>query len=142
VSYEFPNHYLFESWEDYEAFANDKPPCFRWLGQQVAILMGSELAAAGRNTRRHRHHHLAWAEVMAAQTELLQQIVKGQQPHHQQRGGHNAPQPQVAGYPKFFGKQPPLFNKTEEPLDANAWFHTIESKFALLILPCPEANKA
>jgi hypothetical protein len=85
VSYEFPNHYLFESWEDYEAFANDKPPCFRWLGQQVAILMGSELAAAGRNTRRHRHHHLAWAEVMAAQTELLQQIIQGQQPHHQQR---------------------------------------------------------
>jgi hypothetical protein len=82
------------------------------------------------------------AEVMATQTELLWQIVQGQQPHHQQRGGHNAPQPQVAGYPKFFGKQPPLFNKTEEPLDANAWFHTIESKFALLILPCPEANKA
>jgi hypothetical protein len=79
---------------------------------------------------------------MAAQTELLRQIVQGQQPHHQQRGGHNAPQPQVAGYPEFFGTQPPLFNKMEEPLDADAWIHTIESKFALLTLPCPEANKA
>jgi hypothetical protein len=55
---------------------------------------------------------------------------------------HNAPQPQVAGYPEFFGTQPPLFNKMEEPLDANAWIRTIESKFALSTLPCPEANKA
>jgi hypothetical protein len=38
--------------------------------------------------------------------------------------------------------QPPLFNKTEEPLDADSWIHTIESKFALLTLPCPESNKA
>jgi hypothetical protein len=37
--------------------------------------------------------------------------------------------------------QPPLFNKTEEPLDADAWLCTIESKFALLSVPCPEANK-
>jgi hypothetical protein len=42
-------------------------------------------------------------EVMAAQTELFRQIVQGQQPHHQQRGVHNAPQPQVAGYSEFFG---------------------------------------
>jgi hypothetical protein len=81
-------------------------------------------------------------EVMAAQTKCLQQIVQGHQPHHQQWGVHNAPQPQVAGYPKFFGTQPPRFNKIEEPLDTNAWICTIESKFALLTLPCPEANKA
>jgi hypothetical protein len=55
---------------------------------------------------------------------------------------HNAPQPQVAGYSDFFETQPPLFNKMEEPLDADAWIHTIESKFALLTLPCFEANKA
>jgi hypothetical protein len=79
---------------------------------------------------------------MATQTVLLRQIVQLQQPHHQQRGVHNAPQPQVAGYPEFFGTQPPLFNKMEEPLDADAWIHTIESKFALLTLPCSEANKA
>jgi hypothetical protein len=55
---------------------------------------------------------------------------------------HNAPQPQVVGYMEFFGTQPPLFNKMEEPLDADAWIRTIESKFALLTLPCSEANKA
>jgi hypothetical protein len=81
-------------------------------------------------------------DVMAAQTEFLRQIVQGQQPHHQQRGVHNAPQPQVVGFSEFFGTQPPLFSKTEEPLDADAWIRTTKSKFALLTLPCSEANKA
>ena len=30
----------------------------------------------------------------------------------------------------------------EEPLDADAWIKTIESKFDLLTVPCSEANKA
>ena len=38
--------------------------------------------------------------------------------------------------------QPPLFHVTEEPLDADAWIHTIESKFSLLEVPCSDANKA
>ncbi|XP_072146351.1 uncharacterized protein [Setaria viridis] len=37
--------------------------------------------------------------------------------------------------------QPPLFHKTEEPLDANSWIRTIESKFTLLTSPCPNENK-
>jgi hypothetical protein len=53
----FP-YYVFESWENYEAFADIKPPCFRWLGQHMAILMGSEQAAAGRRKHLHCHRHL------------------------------------------------------------------------------------
>ena len=34
-----------------------------------------------------------------------------------------------------------LFHKTDEPLDADAWLRTIESKFALLPVPWSEANK-
>ena len=67
----------------------------------------------------------------------LWQIAQGQQ----QRGGRNDRQPQSATYLDFFGTQPPLFNRTEEPLDADAWIKTIESKFDLLTLPF-EANKA
>jgi hypothetical protein len=78
------------------------------------------------------------AEVLAAQTELLRQIAQGQQ----QRGGSNDNQPQSATYPDFFGTHPPLFNRTEEPLDVDAWINTIESKFDLLTMPCSEANKA
>ena len=79
-----------------------------------------------------------FAEYLAAQTELLRQLVQGQQ----QRGGRNDHQPQSAMYPDFFGTQPPLFNRMEEPLDADAWIKTIESKFDLLTVPCSEANKA
>ena len=80
------------------------------------------------------------AELMAMQTELLCQLVQGQQnPPRQQHGGRDA---QPAGYHEFFGTQPPLFSRTDEPLDADAWLRTIESKFALLAVPCANANKA
>ena len=80
-----------------------------------------------------------FTEYLATQTELLRQLVHGQQ-QQQQRGGHNVHQPQAASYPEFFATQPPLFNKIEEPLDA--WIRTIESKFSLLLVPCSEQNKA
>ena len=84
-----------------------------------------------------------FAEVLATQTELLRQIIQGQQQqNHQQQGGRNDHQPQSAMYSDFFGTQPPLFNKMEEPLDADAWIKTIESKFDLLTVPSSEANKA
>jgi hypothetical protein len=35
-----------------------------------------------------------------------------------------------------------LFSKAEEPLDADAWLHTIESKFTLLTIPCADSSKA
>ena len=35
-----------------------------------------------------------------------------------------------------------MFNRTEEPLNADAWINTIESKFDLLTVPCSKANKA
>ena len=82
------------------------------------------------------------AEVMALQTELIWQLVQGQQnqPRSQQQGCEDYI-PQVDRYQEFFGTQPPLFHKTDEPLDADAWLRTIESKFSLLPVPCSEANK-
>ena len=64
------------------------------------------------------------AELMAMQTELLRQLMQGQQnlPRQQQRGGRDE---QPAGYQEFFGSQPPLFSRTDEPLDADAWLRTI-----------------
>ena len=57
------------------------------------------------------------AEILAAQTEILRQLVQVQQ---QQRGGHHAHQLQEASYHDFLSMQPPLFNKVDEPLDADA----------------------
>ena len=78
------------------------------------------------------------AEILAAQTKILRQLVQAQQ---QQRGGHHAHQPQEASYQDFLSTQPPLFTKADEPLDADAWIRTIESKFSLLYVPCSEAKK-
>jgi hypothetical protein len=68
------------------------------------------------------------AEVMARQTELLNLLVQAQQNQHRQqpRGGRDDLNSQVANYQDFLSTQPPLFSKTEEPLDADAWLHTIE----------------
>ena len=81
-------------------------------------------------------------EVMALQTELLRQLVQGQQnqPRSQQWGCDDHI-PLASGYQDFFGTHPPLFHRTDEPLDADAWLRTIESKFVLLPVPCSEANK-
>ena len=46
-----------------------------------------------------------FAEYLAAQTELLRQLIQGQQ-QQQHRGGHNVHQPQAAGYPEFFATSP------------------------------------
>ncbi|XP_072149544.1 uncharacterized protein [Setaria viridis] len=79
--------------------------------------------------------------ILAAQTELLRHLVQGQQqqPPH---GGRAQQQPHVARSEDFLGTQPPLFQKTQDPLDADAWVHTIESKFELLTAQCPDHNKA
>jgi hypothetical protein len=73
--------------------------------------------------------------------ELLNQLVQAQmnQSHHTSRGHDEHPS---AGYQDLLSTQPPLFYKADEPLDADAWLHTIESKFALLFAPCSDANKA
>jgi hypothetical protein len=81
---------------------------------------------------------------MAQQTELLNLLVQAQQnPHHQQsREGRDDLNPQVGSYQDFLSTQPPFFSKAEEPLDADAWLHTIELKFALLTIPCADSSKA
>jgi hypothetical protein len=38
--------------------------------------------------------------------------------------------------------QPPLFTKTEDPLDADMWLHVVESKFPLLAGDSPDDTKA
>jgi hypothetical protein len=82
------------------------------------------------------------AEVMARQTELLNLLVQAQQNQHRQQSRGGRDDLQVANYQDFFSTKPPLFNKIVEPLDADAWLRTIESKFALLTIPCADSNKA
>ena len=79
------------------------------------------------------------AEVMARQMELLERLAEAQLNPRPQNRNNDA---QESTFAEFLGTQPPLFAKIEDPLDADAWLHTIESKFALLVNNCSEANKA
>jgi hypothetical protein len=82
------------------------------------------------------------AEVMAQQTELLNLLVQAQenQQRQQSRGGRDDLNPLVASYQDFLSTQPPFFSKAEEPLDADAWLHIMESKFALLMKRPPSGK--
>jgi hypothetical protein len=79
---------------------------------------------------------------MARQTELLNLLVQAQQNQQRQQSRGGRDEPQMANYQDFLSTQPPLFSKAEEPLDADAWLRTIESKFALLTIPCADSSKA
>ena len=61
------------------------------------------------------------------QTALLREIVE--QGRAQRHEHHN--QTAVPGYEQFLSTQPPLFHKADEPLEADSWLQTIESKFTL-----------
>ena len=61
------------------------------------------------------------------QTALLREIVeqgRAQRPEHHHQSA-------VPGYEQFLSTQPPLFHKADEPLEADSWLRTIESKFTL-----------
>jgi hypothetical protein len=64
------------------------------------------------------------------------------QPHPQQYGGGQQQRPPAAAtYQEFLSTQPPLFTKTEDPLDADVWLCVVESKFPLLTGDCPDGTK-
>jgi hypothetical protein len=82
---------------------------------------------------------------VATQTEMMRQILlylqqqlQQQQPH----GNRIDAQGQVTEYKHFLDMNPPQFNGTEEPLDADAWIRAIEAMFAVFTLPCSEGRKA
>jgi len=72
------------------------------------------------------------------QTALLRQLV--QQGAAPQQGNHNHNQLLVPRYQEFLGTLPPLFHKADEPLEADSWLETIESKFTLY--PYNDGDKA
>jgi hypothetical protein len=83
--------------------------------------------------------------IVATQTEMMRQILLYLQQQSQQQQPHgnqiNA-QGQVIEYKHFLDMNPPQFNGTEEPLDADAWIRAIEAMFAVFTLPCSEGRKA
>src|SRR5437868_14558720 len=59
---------------------------------------------------------------------------------NQQQPQHHQAQPQVATYSDFAGTHPPIFAKSNDPLEADSWIELMESKFDLIA--CTEEQKA
>src|SRR6266540_4725945 len=70
------------------------------------------------------------AEVVAQQTQILHMLAQNQV-NQQQPQGRQA-QPQVATYSDFAGTHPPIFAKSDDPLEADSWICLMESKFELI----------
>src|SRR6266540_4051199 len=77
------------------------------------------------------------AEVVAQQTQILQMLAQNQL-NQQQPHGRNG-QPQITSYSDFAGTHPPIFAKTDDPLEADSWLRLMEPKFELLV--CTEEQK-
>ena len=92
--------------------------CFHWNDENVEPNANySRFGAGGNDNPPPPPPPHGIAEVLAAQTEILRQLVQTQQ---QQRGGHHAHKAQEASYQDFLSTQPPRFTKADEPLDADA----------------------
>src|SRR6266508_4101235 len=78
------------------------------------------------------------AEVVAQQTQILHMLAQNQM--NQQQPQHRQAQPQVATYSDFAGTHPPIFAKSNYPLEADSWIQLMESKFDLIA--CTEEQKA
>jgi hypothetical protein len=71
------------------------------------------------------------------QTELLRLLMTNSNRDSTMVG--NARDQARSSYVEFLATHPPTFAEASEPLDANHWLHTIESKFDLL--NCTENQK-
>jgi hypothetical protein len=64
------------------------------------------------------------------QTELLRQLVANSA--HYENGARKAPAPSLTTYGEFAVTHPPIFTEAGDPLEADHWLQTMESKFELL----------
>jgi hypothetical protein len=84
------------------------------------------------------HPPINLEQLLATQNDLMRRLVendehhgaKRQQPRHQERD---------SSYSDFLATHPPVFADATDPLEADSWLHTTESKFGLL--HCTEYQK-
>jgi hypothetical protein len=84
------------------------------------------------------HPPVSLEQLLATQNDLMRRLVENdehrgaehQQPRHQERD---------SSYSDFLATQPPVFADVTDPLEADSWLRTMESKFGLL--HCTEYQK-
>jgi hypothetical protein len=106
--------------------------CFRWLELLAEPRKDSGQIRPVDPSNRHRHLQIwpmSWPDKLSSSINScrLKWVISISNPED---------------YLDFLSTQSPLFHKADKPLDADAWLRTIESKFALLSVPCSDENKA
>jgi hypothetical protein len=77
-------------------------------------------------------------QLLATQNDLMRRLVENDERREAERQQHRH-QERDTSYSDFLATHPPFFADVTEPLEADSWLHTTESKFGLL--HCTEYQK-
>jgi hypothetical protein len=85
------------------------------------------------------HPSVGLEQLLATQNELMTLLIQNEACHGAERPQHPRYQDMNMSYSEFLVTHPPLFSEGKDPLEADDWLCTIESKFSLL--NCTEYHK-
>jgi hypothetical protein len=102
-------------------------------------LEGSTGSGCGRGQAPHAnppphppHAPVSIEELLAAQNELMRVLMQNEAHHGVGHPQYYRQQDMNTSYSNFLATHPPVFARAKDPLDANDWLRTTESKFGLL----------
>jgi hypothetical protein len=85
------------------------------------------------------HPPVSLEQLLATQNELMALLIHNEARRGAERPRHPRYQDMNTSYSEFLATHPPLFSGGRDPLEADDWLRTIESKFSLL--NCTEYQK-
>jgi hypothetical protein len=85
------------------------------------------------------HPPVSLEQLLATQNELMTPLFQNEARRGAERPQHPRYQDMNTSYSEFLVTHPPLFSGGKDPLEADDWLHTTESKFSLL--HCTEYQK-
>ncbi len=85
------------------------------------------------------HPPISLEQLLATQNELMTLLIQNEARRGAERPQHPRYQDMNTSYSEFLATHPPLFSGGRDPLEADDWLRTIESKFRLL--NCTEYQK-
>jgi hypothetical protein len=71
-------------------------------------------------------------DLLATQNELMSVLVQNEAHHGMDHPQHHRQQDMNTSYSDFLATHPPVFSRANDPLDADDWLRTTESKFGFL----------
>jgi hypothetical protein len=78
------------------------------------------------------HPPVSLEQLLATQNELMTLLIQNEAHHGPERPQHPRYQDMNTSYSEFLVTHPPLFSGGKDPLEADDWLRTTESKFSLL----------